>query len=324
MAPSDLIPTRPRGFDGGATNDSGHGSLIRRPAELVELAELVYRGVFSAGLLVASIATLYATALGALQPRGHRIVGITVCSVLLLGQLLATHQRVQLYPLLRRRPWLVLVPAVAIGAGAWATGSHNQQLFYVLTILLGVLGAAVPLRAVAVASLVAAAGMAAPHISDGSWTIGAAVVAGILPPLFWLILEQLTRFMLRLHRTTSPESGRRTRQVQARSSTHREPVAAASGNAEPADADTKDPTVSDASQFTRDRPTSRQHEVVLLVAEGLQHVEIAKCLGIGAAQVGRHLANACGRAGVATNGELMAWAKRHGLIPPEDGSPEIS
>ena len=174
-----------------------------------------------------------------------------------------------------------------------ASPNGRCQLFYVLTILLGVLGAAVPFRVIAAASLVAATGMAAPHITDGSWTIGLAVGAGLLPPLFWLILDQFARFMLRLHRPTSLERDPRDPPVRVRTSAYPEPARAVSGDeARPSDTHADDVTVFDWAQFARDTLTSRQHEVVLLVAEGLRNVEIARCLGISATQVGRHLHNA--------------------------------
>lgn len=316
MASPELSTIPPVGGDHTAWRESIGGPLIRRPAELVELAELVYRGVFGFGLLVASIATLYATLLTMLQPAGERAVGVVVCSVLLAGQLLATQQRKRLYSQFRRRPWLLLLPGLAIGGGAWATGAHNEQLFYVLTILLGVLGVAVPLRIVAFASLIAAAGMAAPHISDGSWAIGASVAAGIVPSLFWLILEQLARFMLGLHQShQSPRSQHRPKRVRAERQSSPTAQPAASSAPAPYD-ETREIGRGTALVSRETELTARQLEVLLLCAEGLKHDQIGACLEIGAVQVGRHLRCGCERAGVATHPELVAWAICRGLIPP--------
>ena len=293
--------------------------LICRPGELVELAERVYRGFFGAGLLVASIATGYATLLGALQPRDGRVTGIAVCLVLLAGQLLALYWRGRLYPILRRQPWLVLWPALAVGIGAWATGSHNQQLFYVLAILLGVLGAALPLRIVGLASLVAAAGMAAPHIASGSWTIGVAVAAGLLPPLFWLIMEQFARFMLRLQQAHGRPLHRRSKRVHVWVDRPSRPATAP----EAKDAGQQPDPRTDGGVETAlydDGLTARQLEVLFLCAEGLTHDEIGDCLQIGAVQVGRHLKKARRRIPVATNAELVAWAVVRGMIPRDDPS----
>jgi DNA-binding CsgD family transcriptional regulator len=325
MASTDLTPTRPhREADRTQGLDPGReGRLIRRPAELVELAELVYRGVFGAGLGVATLATLYAASLTALQPAGQRAAAGAICCVLLLAQLAAVRHRDRLYPLLRRRPWLVFVSALVIAASAWGAGPHNQQLFYVATILLGTLGATVSLRVITLASLLAAAGLAAPHIADGSWAIGEAVAAALLPPLLWLVLEQLARFMLRLHETQAPPRPTGLPRVRVRvehpPSTSARP-ATASGRLRLTAA-----LAQPSGDSRQDHPhlSARQLEVLLLCAEGLNHEQIAACLQIGAVQVGRHLRKACNRAQVARNPELIAWAIRRGLIPSEARDPRV-
>lgn len=295
------------------------GALIRRPAELVELSELVYRGIFSAGLVVASIGTGYAAILATLQPAGHRLISILVCSLLLIAEFVAWRRRVDAYGALRRRPWLMLIPGLVVGAAAFVTGSHNEQAFYVLVLLIGPLGVASSLRAVGAAALVAGVGLAAPHALDGSWTIGMAVAAAVCPPLFWLIVEQLARFMLRLHRTMRVDHDPPAAPLRVRNLADDGPPAwSASADREPPDNEPEGLAMPDLAQAARDTLSSRQLQVMLLVAEGLQNVEIARCLDIGAAQVGRHLSNARRKAGVATDAELMAWAKRHGIVPPAD------
>ncbi len=181
------------------------------------------------------------------------------------------------------------------------------------------LGPAVPLRVVACASLIAAAGMGAPHITDGSWTIGPAVAAGLLPPLFWLIIEQLARFMLRLHQSKPQRTRRQPRRVRVwverQPPAHPPPESSAQQQPEEAQ-DTGDAAV---ERHPVDL-TARQLEVLLLCAEGLKHEEIAACLQIGAVQVGRHLRNARKRAEVATNAELVAWGIARALIPCEEST----
>ena len=239
-----------------------------------------------------------------------------VCSVLLLGQVLAIRERRRLYPLLKHRPWLMLLPALTIGVGALVTGVHNEQLFYVLAFLLGVLGPAVPLRVVALASFVAAAGMAIPHITDGSWTIGPAVGAGLLPPLFWLIIEQLARFMLHLHQSRPEPTRRQPRRVRVW--VERE----APADHSPPDSDAAQPPEEEAPETggaALEQPqvdlTARQLEVLLLCAEGLTNREIGDCLQIGAVQVGRHLRNARKGSDVATNAKGVAWGIARAVIP---------
>ena len=63
------------------------------------------------------------------------------------------------------------------------------------------------------------------------------------------------------------------------------------------------------------RLTSRQLQVILLACEGLRHNDIGACLGIGAAQVRRHLEKARERTGSASTPQLIAWAYRKGLVP---------
>lgn len=63
------------------------------------------------------------------------------------------------------------------------------------------------------------------------------------------------------------------------------------------------------------RLTSRQLQVILLACEGLKHAEIGECLGIGTPMVRRHLKKARQRVNVATDAELVAWAKRCDIVP---------
>jgi len=317
MASTELTPLeRGPGGDGKLKREAG-GPLVCRPADLVELAELTYRAIFSAGLAVACVATVYAAGLALLQPPGHQATGFAVAALLALAEGAALWQRVRLYSLLRSRPTLLLVAGVLIGAGSWAVGSHNQQMFFPLAMLIGSLGVAVSLRLVTVASLVAAAGIAAPHVVNGDWMIGNALGAAVLPPLFSLIVEQLTRFMLRLNRRLESDLTRPSARVRVRAWAYRSPARSKAAAKEESQREgSSDAATVDTPQIDPDILTSRQREVVLLVAEGLQNVEIARCLDIGAVQVGRHLARARKRAGVATDAELMAWAKRHGIVPP--------
>jgi len=316
MASTELTPLE-RGPDGdGELEPRAGGPLIRRPADLVELAELTYRGIFSAGLAVACIATVYAAGLALLQPPGHQATGFAVAALLVLAEGAALWQRVRLYWLLRSRPVLLLVAGVLIGAGSWAMGSRNQQMFFPLAMLIGSLGVAVSLRLVTVTSLLAAAGIAAPHVVNGNWMIGNALGAGVLPPLFWLIVEQLARFMLRLNRALESDRVRPPARIRVRAWVHRQPDASkAAAKEEQRRGGGSDTAAIATGEIDPDALTSRQREVVLLVAEGLQNVEIGRCLGIGAAQVGRHLGNARKRIDVASDAELMAWAKRHRIVP---------
>jgi DNA-binding NarL/FixJ family response regulator len=62
------------------------------------------------------------------------------------------------------------------------------------------------------------------------------------------------------------------------------------------------------------RLTTRELEVLTLVAEGLQHDEIGSRLGISSETVRTHLRKACDRLGAATRTQAVASALRSGLI----------
>lgn len=62
------------------------------------------------------------------------------------------------------------------------------------------------------------------------------------------------------------------------------------------------------------RLTQREIAVLELLAEGLQHEEIGRRLGIGAETVRTHLRKACDRLGATTRTQAVATALRLGLI----------
>jgi DNA-binding CsgD family transcriptional regulator len=62
------------------------------------------------------------------------------------------------------------------------------------------------------------------------------------------------------------------------------------------------------------RLTDRERDVLRLLAEGLQHDEIGKQLGISGETVRTHVQKACDRLGAQTRTQAVATALRHGLI----------
>jgi DNA-binding NarL/FixJ family response regulator len=74
-----------------------------------------------------------------------------------------------------------------------------------------------------------------------------------------------------------------------------------------------DPAVATGSN-AGDSLTQRELEVLNLLAEGLQHEEIGRRLGISAETVRTHLRKACERLGAATRTQAVATAVRKGLI----------
>jgi DNA-binding NarL/FixJ family response regulator len=73
-----------------------------------------------------------------------------------------------------------------------------------------------------------------------------------------------------------------------------------------------DPAIAEAMRKTR--LTEREREVLALLAEGLQHEQIAQQLGISAETVRTHLKKASDRLGASTRTQAVATALRLGLI----------
>jgi DNA-binding NarL/FixJ family response regulator len=69
-----------------------------------------------------------------------------------------------------------------------------------------------------------------------------------------------------------------------------------------------------ARTSARGKLTARELDVLGLLAEGLQHEEIGRRLGISSETVRTHLRKACDRLGAATRTQAVATALREGLI----------
>ena len=57
--------------------------------------------------------------------------------------------------------------------------------------------------------------------------------------------------------------------------------------------------------------TPREHEIVLLIAQGLSNKEIADELVISPATAARHVANILGKLGFTSRTQVASWASRH-------------
>lgn len=285
---------------------------FNRPAELVDTAERIYRRVFAAGLSVAVGLSAFTALVSLLQPTtASQLRGFAVCTLCAGACLLASVRPQSMYLALRQQPWWLVVAGAAIGAGAVVVGEHNSQLLLPIIVVIGVLGIATPRRVVIAAGLVAAAGLSAPQLIDGRANLGGPIVVLVPPLLFWLIVDRIATFALRLHQTLdgaaivgeTPAPGGSVNRP-AEQNAPRPP-----GSEPPALPAPREIVVNDI------RLTARQLQVVMLAAEGLRHAEIGACLGIQATQVRRHLSKAAQRTGVATTPELVDWARRAGLVP---------
>lgn len=290
-------------------------AMPERPAEAVELCELLYRRIFGQGLIVVAIMAAYATVLSLLRPSDNRISAVAVSVALLFITLISLVLRPGLYPMLRRHQWGIAIPALIVGGSAWVIGHPNDQMFYVITLALGVTGLTVRLSYVVAAAFVAGLGCAAPALlSDDPHVTTTAIAVLTVPTIFWLIIEQLARYVLRAYGETSepPTEVAGGSDSSSRHSTgepHRRLRARRLHLLLPGPVAPPEPEV---------QLSARQLEVLLLCAEGLRSEEIGECLSIGKQQVRKHLREARTRTGSATTAALIAWALRHDLVPRQD------
>jgi DNA-binding CsgD family transcriptional regulator len=304
------------GAVGAFRGSQGPGAeLFRRPAELVEVSEVIYRRIFAVGLWVAVGATTTAMLSAVLEPAGSRLSGLIACSICLVALVCAAKHPAGLYGQLRRRPRALLATSAVLGAGAYGVGRENYELFLPIITVIGVCGIATSLRIVIAAGTIATAGFGAPQLITGHANLAPAMAVLVPPVMFWLIVERIADFTLHLRQALEVGHGRRR--------TLSKP---------PAAPDAHDPTPSRPGGRRSHRPlrllsspraivvggqrlTTRQLQVVLLACEGLRHAEIGACLGIGPQQVRRHLGAARERTDSSSTPQLISWARRNGLTP---------
>jgi DNA-binding CsgD family transcriptional regulator len=283
---------------------------FRRPAELVDISERIYQRIFAVGLWVVVGMNAFATVASLLYSSDASPArGLVICGLLTAASVIAAMWPSPFYTALRGAPRLLLACGLALGTGATIVGAQNFQLFLVIITVLGVLGIATSLRMVTGASAIAGLGLALPHVASGDWNLSGTIVVLVPPLFFWLIVERVAGFALRLHQTLEHgEAARRTGRSRPRDP----------GRPETTSAPGEDPRQLHAPSSVHiagARLTSRQVQVVMLRCEGLGHGEIGACLSIGTAQVGRHLRNARERINVTNDAQLVAWAALVGLVP---------
>jgi len=225
------------------------------------------------------------------------------------GCVMAARRPAAVYMLLRRQSWWLLVAGALLGIGAWFVGVNNFELFLPIIGVIGVPGIATSWRMVLAAGIIAGVGLGAPQLLDGAGNFGGPIAVLVPPLLFWLIVERIAGFALRLHQSLARADD--------------EP-ADVPPSPEPLDATARPPkdlSLGRALTMPRDievdgvKLTARQLQVVLLLCEGQDHAEIARCLEIGVAAVRCHLKKAQQRTGSATAPQLVAWAQRTSLVP---------
>jgi DNA-binding CsgD family transcriptional regulator len=297
----------------GEEREAGYSIVAGpRPVELVAFSERVYVRYLGVGLWVAFGFTAFAGLSSVVQTDGQ-FAGVLVCGLFATALGVTARAPVVHSRWLRRCPRVLLLVGAALGSGAWLVGPVNSQLYLPTIVVLGALGIAAPLRVVGTASLIAAAGLSAPELIYGGGNLAAGIVVAAPPAMYWLIIDHIAGFALRLHQSLSlastaaavPERFEPQVGQDAHTPTASRVNAAPFGLPQPKWIDTASGT----------RLTSRQLQVIMLACEGLRHAEIGECLGIGPQQVRRHLSQARERTGAASTPQLVAWALTTGLVP---------
>lgn len=297
---------------------------FRSPSELAALSELLFRGVYAAGLLVSTLVAIYAASVSLLQPGDAGPFGMVTCAAIAVLQAVSFWRRDFAYRCLRRYSLSIFFPAFLVGLGGWLTGSPNDQYFFVLTLWIGVLGTAVSLPLSTSAACLAAIGIAMPALVSGA-DFNPAVFAAVIPPIFWLLINRLARFVLGLHQALSPTAMSRS-SFRSDEAPESPPTNEPDGRSVTAkvipersfslhDWDTQEQRVRRAMSRSHRRLTGRQQQAVFYCCDGLEDAEIAEAMSISVRQVRRYLAEARERTGTQTREQLAAWAVELALLP---------
>lgn len=338
-APGPGALTAHRAVNGVVSPSPDRVTLVRCGAELVELAERFYRGIFLGILVFVGLAALAALALLPLRAGadGPPLFGVIAASALVAVTPLALWRRRNLYLALRRHPRLELV-LVAVSAALIAlVFPLHSQLWWPSCALLMLLAVVAPLWRVLVYCLMVLVANLLAHVATGDLdeTPTVAVIGLWIGYPFWTctvaaITGQMASHLLRLNAAAPPLPAHRIR-VSARERAGNDETQpdghGATAERRPEISDSAEvtagtlPSASDeaASEPRCARLTARQLQVVALLADGLRYREVADCLGISVRQVQRHVTQAILRAGVRTTAELVALAVGEGIVPRPPG-----
>lgn len=333
---SELASTR---AGGGEISGRAETGLIRCGAEIVELTERFYRGIFLGITVFVGVAALAALILLPLRAGagGPPPAGVIGACLLIAATPIALLRNRRLYRLLRRR--LVAELAVVLYAAALVSTVFplRSQLWWPSCTLLMLLAAVAPIRRVLAYCLTVLAVNLLAHLLSGDIDRAPAVsIIGLwVGYLFWsmavaAISNQLAAHLMRLNSpaVTFPAQARRVvswrfdqppaREEREESDTQRQPDRTGPDNlAGPAEVAHVPSDDAEASPSALDRLTARQLQVLALLVDGLRYREVAACLSITENQVQRHVAGAVTRLQVRNALELVALAVREGLAPTQ-------
>lgn len=309
--------------------------LVRSGAELVALSERFYHGVFVGALGFVCLSTLAALVflpLRASASAGRPPLSAVVAALVVLFLAgTAIWRGRDVYLALRRRPQLEIVPVLIAALLVSVVSPLRNELWWSACAILMVLATLVSLRrALAYCVVVLIANLAA-HVAAGDLSETSTVgIMGLWIGLpFWtamaaIIPERMAAHVLRLNTTrTPPPPPRRVNAWTTETSVdipdpHDRAEGDPSSKPRSAGADDDGATIPRTGVAPADetsRLTSRQLQVVALLADGCRYRDIAACLSISVGQVHRHVANAIQRLGVHSVNELVAIAVAERMVP---------
>ena len=303
---------------------SARRDIVRCGAELVELSERFYRGIFVGGLIFVGLAGVAALALLSLRDStaGYRTGTVLLTAVLILVTPLAVWRAAVLYQLLRRS--LAAQLAAVLLSAALVVYPLRSELWWPSCALLMLVASLVGLRrALGYCLIVLVANLAAHGVAGDLDDTPAVSIIGLwIGYVFWcsafaVFTDRLAAHVLRLNSPAPSRAEGTAIRVDAdvtlaspevtRKPTSDDRVASESG------APTSDAVL--AGGVSTARLTARQLQVVALLADGLRYDEAAACLAITTRQVQRHVSNAIERLGVRNANELVAIAVAERIVP---------
>lgn len=295
--------------------------LVRSGAEVVELSERFYRGLFIGGLIFVGVASIAALAFLPLRESdaGYMTITVVTTALLVLVVPIAVWRASSLYRLLRRSQATRL--AVVILAAALVAYPLRSELWWPSCALVMLVAILVPLRvALAYCLIVLLANLAAHAVAgDLNDTPPETIIGLWIGYVFWssafaLFTERFAAHVLRLNATSTPVK---------LPPIHVDAVVDLGTVSMPFPAPMRDVSAQKSAGNSSDSPvagaihrlTAKQLQVIALLADGLRYVDVAACMAISERQVQRHVSDAVRRLGLRNSIELVAVAVSEGLVP---------
>jgi DNA-binding CsgD family transcriptional regulator len=336
---------------------SGGRDLVRCGAEIVELAERFYRGIFLGITAFVGIAALIALVLLPLRAGsgGPPVSGVILGSLVVLATPLALWRTESLYRALRRRMAAEVGVVLYAAALVAAVFPLRSQLWWPSCTLLMLVAVVAPIRRVVAYCLTVLAINLLAHVLSGdiAHTPAVSIVGLWIGYIFWsltvaAVTDQLAAHLMKLSsreplQTNARRDGVWSADRATSTGRHRSDDTASPPDEEPRPPDrptepisqsaaaiaddvgqdhaTLAPAVGTTGPGLLERLTARQLQVLALLADGLRYRDVATCLSISDGQVQRHVARAVVRLGVSNAAELVAVAIREGLVPPPTAQP---